>query len=130
MRLLKARKVAGREWARGVRREVRWDWTSLMEDSIAMRWLTIAYTLSGRAFTLTQFLLSDCRGQVRGRETFDASVDDVHGLTCAHEVSLRRDFSEFANDAFHGFLGLAFIVSAGAENIVFEGCGHICRMCR
>ena len=57
--------------------------------------------------------------------TFDAAVDDVYSLTCAHQVTLCGKFAELSNDSFHGFLSLTFIISAGSEDIVFEGCGHI-----
>lgn len=35
-------RLAERDLARGVRRSVRWVWTSFTEDSIAIRWFTIA----------------------------------------------------------------------------------------
>jgi len=63
-------------------------------------------------------------------ETFDAAVDDVYGLTCAHQVALRGNFAELMNDSFHGLLSLTFIIPASSEDVVFECCGHICRMSR
>ena len=44
-------KFAERDFAKGVRRSVRWSWTSFTEDSIAMRWFTRAKTDSGSALT-------------------------------------------------------------------------------